>query len=354
MSDESITCLVPTHNRPHFLRRLLRFYTTFPPGFPFLVVDSSHAAAASENVSAIHDARESLQIEYRHVDMNIIDKSILGLQGISTQFVVFCADDDLFFPDAIGPCVEFLKQSPQYSAALGKTAQISPTRPIRPARQLQVLRGYSIEQDRPIDRCRQMISQIFSSFYAVYRTECLLGNFQLTAANTDAQLNVYGPEMMLSQMSVLRGKIKVLPQMYSIRERHEDNLGSTVRNGVQPEAESLFQRFKACLAGQLMQSGVDRAEAEQFLDERFGFFRDPHFGTRRRRRSALELVRQTYHGIVDRLADQVWRDQARYTRQLGPRDLAGCGPAWQTAVELIREYPQGMTRADATTPCELR
>ena len=41
MTNDSLTCVVPTHNRPHFLRRLLHLYSQFSPGFPFLVVDSS-------------------------------------------------------------------------------------------------------------------------------------------------------------------------------------------------------------------------------------------------------------------------------------------------------------------------
>jgi len=349
MSDETITCIVPTHNRPHFLRRLLKFYKAFPPSHPFLIVDTSHAAAAAENVTVINDAKESLKLDYRHVDMNYIDKCVYGLQETSTPYAIFCADDDLIFPDAIRPCVEFLNQSPQYSAALGKTVQISPTRPIRPARQLQVLRGYSIEQPQPLDRCRQMITQLFSSYYAVYRTEILRDNFRLTSANTDTRLNAYGSEMMLSQLSVLRGKIKVLPMMYSIRERHDDNLGSTVRDGVQQEPEALYQRFKSCLAAQLVQTGVAQSEADRYLDQRFGFLRDSHYGTRRRRRSVLELLRQTYHGIVDRIADQVWTDQPRFVRRLMKRDIVGCGPAWDFAVQLIREYPKGITVPDSAS-----
>ena len=34
MPTPTITCLIPTHNRPQFLRRLLNFYEQFPPGFP--------------------------------------------------------------------------------------------------------------------------------------------------------------------------------------------------------------------------------------------------------------------------------------------------------------------------------
>ena len=226
---------------------------------------------------------------------------------------------------------------------MGRTVQLSPTRPAWRGRLLQVLRGYSIEYDQPIDRCHQMITQLFSSCYAVYRTETLLDNFQITAVNSDSQLAPLVPEMLLSQLSVLRGRIKVLPTMYQIRERHEMNGGFSLRSGVQPEAEPFYQRFKKCLADELVQTGADRAVAERFIDDKLGFLRDRQYGTRRRRYSTIEIARQLFHGIVDRVEDHFWTDQARYGRGLRTSDVAGCGPAWNAAVQLIREYPLGIS-----------
>jgi len=347
MSDERLTCLVPTHNRPQFLRRLLQFYSQFPPDFSFLVVDSSNPSVAAENLDVIESWKSAVSVEYRHFDSNFIDKCVRGLEQVRTSFVAFCGDDDLLFPNAVQQCVEFLGNAAGYSAAMGRTVQLSPTRPAWRGRVLQVLKGYSIEHDRPLDRCRQMATQLFSSFYAVYRTETLLDNFQITAANSDSQLTLLAPEMLLSQLSVLRGRIKVLPVMYSIRERHETNAGFSVRTGVQPKAEPLYQRFRKCLADQLIQAGIDRAESERFIDDKFGFLRDPRFGSRRRRRSIIQTVRQLFHGIAERAVDHFWTDRARHSRGLQASDVAGCEPVWNAAVQLIREFPLGISAGDS-------
>ena len=57
MTTSAITCLVPTHNRPQFLRRLLKFYGQFPPSFAISVVDSSCPDTAAQNVAAIQAAK---------------------------------------------------------------------------------------------------------------------------------------------------------------------------------------------------------------------------------------------------------------------------------------------------------
>lgn len=342
MSDERLTCLVPTHNRPQFLRRLLRFYSRFSPGFKFLVVDSSHPAAAAENVAVIESWKSDVEVEYRYFDLSFIDKCVRGLEQVRTPFVVFCGDDDILFPDAVRQCVEFLASETGYSSALGRTVQLNTTPAFWDGSGLRVLKGYSIEQDGPLERCRQMVTRVFSSFYAVYRTETLLGNFRITAGHTDSQQSLEVPEALLSQLSVLRGRLKVLPLMYSIRQRHRTNASVALRSGLRPQVELFYQRFKECLTDQFQHAGIDRADAQRFIDDSLGFLRDPNLAHRRPRRSPIELARQVVVGLAERAADLIWTNCARHCRPLRPSDFAGCKPEWHAALQLIRGFPQGM------------
>ena len=193
-----------------------------------------------------------------------------------------------------------------------------------------------------MERCRQMADRVFSSFYGVYRTETLLNNFRITAAHTDSKVSLETPEFLLSQLSVMCGCLKVLPVMYSIRERHRSNAGAALRSGVRPEPEPYYQKFKECLTAQFQLVGEDRAEAESFIDHSFGFLRSPSLSNRRPSRSAVEHALRTVSGITDRAVDLFRTDQARYCRSLQNRDYAGCEQAWHAAVQLIRDFPQGM------------
>ena len=188
MCSERLTCLVPTHNRPHFLRRLLKFYAQFPPGYSFLIVDSSEPFAAAENRAAIAIARRDLQIEYRYFDSGFNDKCVCGLELVQTPCVVLCADDDLLFPDAARHCATFLESEPGYASAMGRTVQLDVN---LPQWCCTILKGYSIEDDEPLQRCRRMASVWFTNFYAVYRTETLRDNFRIVAANADPGQSVH-------------------------------------------------------------------------------------------------------------------------------------------------------------------
>ncbi len=339
MNQDSLICVVPTHNRPQFLRRLLRFYSQFPPGFPFLIVDSSDSSNAAENVSVVNDSPDSLRITYRHINSSVMDKCVQALESLQSPFVVFCADDDLLFPDAVWRCVDVLKSAPDYALVMGCTARLNVD---HPNRRCVVLKGYSIEDTKPFDRCRQMAANWMSTFYGVYRTEMLLENFRITAACTDSRITYHMPEMILSQLSVLRGRSKVLPLMYLLRERHDDNAGRSQRTGVRPQAEELYQRFKTGLVQQFVQAGIDQTEAGRFIDDNYGYFREPSFTSWRRKRSADEVVRRLLSGAKDRWIDFVRNEGARHRRFVRARDLAGCEAAWDAAVKLMRDFPRGI------------
>lgn len=342
MSNDRITCLIPTHNRPQFLRRFFHFYGQFPPGFSFTVVDSSGPSAAAENRAAIEYWKREIQIEYRHVDLNFVDKCAHGLEQIQTPFAVLCADDDLLFPDAIRRCVEFLTNEPGYASAIGRNTALYVTQPRWPC---MVHQGYSIEDDRPFDRCFRMANYWFSHFYAVHRTEILRDIFRITAVSTDSRQPLHVPEMLLSQLSVLRGRVKVLPLMYSLLEGHDTNSSAVMRTGVQPEAELLYQRFKRCLTEQFVQTGVDLATADRFIDESYGFFREPNVASRRRRRSTVEQMRRLVRKITDLTLGTLWtnyRGRSPIKRLIRSSDFSECGSILQTAIQLVRDFPHGI------------
>lgn len=349
MSHERLTCLVPTHNRPHFLRRLLKFYGQFRPGWSFLVADSSDSFAAAENVGVIELAKRDLDIEYHHFksDLYGFGKCAHALKLVRSPFVVLCADDDFLFPEAVSRCVELLANEPGYASAMGRAAELRTMLP-RWRGRLKVHKGYSIEHDRPFDRCRQMAAQWSFNFYAVNRTESLLNNFQIAMENTNSQSLPHLPEILLSQLSVLRGRVKVLPMMYTICQKHGANTSLVATQRLQPQAELLYQQLKRCLADQFHQAGIDRADCEQFVDDRFGGFRYPDFNRSRRRGSAIEQVRRAISGLAERAVDFFWTDRVRHCRSIRASDFAGCEPTWRVAVQLMCDFPHGIPSEHST------
>jgi glycosyltransferase domain-containing protein len=340
MSVPSITCLVPTHRRPQFLRRLLRFYRQVPPGFRIVAVDSSDAALADENARVVAEAcAAGLDVEHRRSDLDFIGKCRAALEATESPFVCLCADDDVIFPDAVYQCADFLEQHPGYISAQGRTAQVYPGRRwfgcVR-------LKGFDITDDDPFVRCRTLAGSFFSNFYSVYRREQLAENFRITAANSDSRLSYTMPEMLLSQLSALRGRIKVLPVMHLLMERHPTNAGYLGRSGVRQQAEEMYQRFKSGLAAEFVSAGINRTLAESYIDEFFGYFRESSLAHRKRRRSLGESLNHKVRSLQERAAEFLADEQTRHRRLIRASDYAGSEAAWNTAVQLIREFPLGI------------
>ena len=305
-------------------------------------MDSSDPSAAAENVAVVKDVPAGLQVSYRHVDLNSTDKCVEGLRSVTSPFVVFCADDDLLFPDAVWRCVEFLEGEPEYASAIGRNTGLDVTRPLWPC---VVYQGYSIEAHRPIDRCRQMADYWFTNFYAVHRTETLHDIFQITATNMGSEQAPHLAEFLLSQLSVLRGRVKVLPLMYSLTEGHGTNASRVARTRVQPDAELHYRRFRQCLTEQLEQTGIDRIEAEQYIDDSYGHFRDPDVASRWRRKSIAEHAWRFAIKVSNLTLDYLGANhngRSAIKRLLKSSDFVECGPVLRQAIQLVRNYPYGI------------
>jgi glycosyltransferase domain-containing protein len=339
MTEPAVTCLVPTHNRANFLRRWLRFYREFPPGFAVTVVDSSGPSAAAENVALVEAARGSLKIQYQHLDLDLMTKCQQALETTTTPFVTLCADDDLVFPDAVAKCAEFLARNSGYSSALGRTAKVYPNR--RWFGRVR-LKGYSIEDDDPLVRCRRLAGNFFTNYYAVYPLDTLRANFRLVSAHTDSRTTYALAEMLLSQLSAIRGRIKVLPFMHLVLERHPAMAGVLCRGQQWNEVEAHYQRFKQCLVEEFANAGVERAKAGEYVDEQFVHFRDPNLLHRLRKRSLGEALQHHLRAACERVEDRFQNEGVRHRRPIRAGDIAGSETIWKAAVQIMRDHPDGI------------
>lgn len=341
MHDPRLTCLVPTHNRPQFLRRLMRFFVQVQPQFTLRIIDSSETGTAAENRSIVEGASRQIRVEYQHIPRPFYEKLALGLGDVTTPYVAMCADDDCLFPETVTRSVEFLEEQPTYASAMGHKAQINTTKKTWLG-SLKVLKGYSIEDESILDRCRLMATQWYSNFYAVYRTRTLHDSFRIVAANSSPKSLPQLPEMLMSQLSVLRGPAKVLPMMYSIWQRHETNWTNMVAKALQSQPELHYAQFRACLLEQLQLAGIDREESERLIDQWYGHYRFPEMAKLRRPQTAGEQIARSVRGMAERVEDFLRTDRVRHCRSVRSCDLVGCQSTWQAAVNVIREFPHGI------------
>ena len=339
MSPDRLTCLVPTYNRPEFLRRLFQFYQQFPLPCSFLVADSSEPGAKAENQAIIQDARRTFDITYRHFNVDLTTKCCQALQQVQTPYVVLCADDDYLLPLALQHCVEFLEDHPDYSVAQGIMAIVN-----RPGKPPYATAGYSLDDEDAITRCRKMFRFNFTTFYGINRTANLRDNFQITTTSLDCAHSHFFPELMLSQLSVMRGRVKVLPEIFYLHEEHDANFARTPKVSDPSRAVELEQQFRTSLSSQLERLGVNRTQAKHLVQKWYGLL--PGLGLTQSDQSMPRRLRRFLNRTWRQVMNLVIRDGTIYRRSLRAADWSGQEAEWQEAIRLMTTHPQGITLSE--------
>lgn len=107
------TILVPTHNRPHYLERCVRWFLDLP--YPIVIADSS--AAEWQSALRVHE-----RVRYIHMPGGLevyLRKLQKGLAAVETPYVAMCADDDFITADGLVQSIRFLDAHPDYSFCQG-------------------------------------------------------------------------------------------------------------------------------------------------------------------------------------------------------------------------------------------
>jgi glycosyltransferase domain-containing protein len=340
MSRDRLTCVVPTHHRAPFLRRLLRFYRECPPGFGFIIVDSSAEAEAAANARVIAEAvAGGLRVEHRRIVLDFVGKLAQALTEVRTPFVMLCADDDVLFPKACHHCADFLAAHPSYVSAQGRSARLNTSR-----RWFNCYRtkGYCIEDDDPLLRCRRLTNSWFSNFYSVYQTEVLHHLLATVNRHVDCAETYLLAENLLSQLSAIYGRIKILPVMHNLVQAHPDTATHSSRGRKWSDVENRYQRFHSCLHHELCAAGVRSDVAAAHIEGAFRHFRDPASLSQRPKRSLGEWIAHSLKAVEDRINDSAHPANVRHKRSITSRDYAGAETEWATAVALLKRFPRGI------------
>lgn len=106
---EDLIIIIPTHNRQHYLRRVIKYYSEFP--CKVYICDSSKEKA---------DIESSGNIIYRWVPQsNFYGKVLDVLNETSADFYALSPDDDFLKQETLMECYEKLNQNNQYAVANG-------------------------------------------------------------------------------------------------------------------------------------------------------------------------------------------------------------------------------------------
>jgi glycosyltransferase domain-containing protein len=337
--DERLTYVIPTHNRPKFLRRLLYFMSTMHEQSRILIVDSSKDDLHAENADAVHSF-SNLKVTHDHYDLPMVTKCRTAMETIKTPYSVFCADDDFLMPEGVTSAIEFLERSEEYSCAQGIMVSLCTGK----QNKCYALPVYSIEDENSLRRFRRFSSNWFSTFYSVHRTPILAEAYRITDNHSDDTRARIFPEILLSQLSVALGKVRFIPCVYNLREEHDLNESAVTEEVADLEAcLELYSEFHEALASQLADaSGATIDHARDLVDDYYGYLKDGGKQFAVKKKSLRFRVKREAIRHWRKLIDAFRRDAILQRRRLHPAEPMCRNEPWELAHRLMLDFPKGM------------
>jgi len=204
--NELLTVVLITHNRPAFLRRAVKYYSSLP--CKIMVLDST-VERPEGDFSAV---------DYHHVPQfaywGMQAKLAYGVERLTTPYMVLAADDDFILHDSLAESVSFLDANQDYGMCHGYCLMyLTLTNGVNYYRRdKKVQEDYASEraQDRVID----YMSQYIPPFYAVTRTDLMKTWHSALPAGTNFQWQEIGHVYFL----LASAKARILPIPYVVRE----------------------------------------------------------------------------------------------------------------------------------------
>lgn len=243
---ENVTVIIPAHNRPRRLRRLLDYYAG--TGARLLVPDSSdkpfEGSIDPDTTVYLHRPRMHFFRKLRDV-----------LPLITTDYVLYCADDDFAVPRAIRQITEFLDANPAYVIAQGHYLTFTPG-PGRTTFYPRYIRNFdcAITDDRAIARMAREKGMYASLLYGVARTDAFRHAYSYVFDERGEMRfsNLFLAEEFFNHAMLIQGKYATLPCFFSARERIKGSATETtvplsvIKNS--PEYAPEYEGFLTALA----------------------------------------------------------------------------------------------------------
>ena len=260
---DNVTILIPAHNRPERLSRLIGYYRG--TGAKLLIPDSSDIKFTGDidddNIIYRHYPRTHMLVKVRDV-----------LDLIATPYVVYCADDDFAVPEGLAAAARFLDANPDFCIAQGHYLTFTPNRDGSVEFTPRYIRNFDcrIDSGYPLDRLSAEKGMYASLLYALTRTSTFRNIYSHCFDENGTLLfrNLFLAEEYFNHAALLAGKYATLPVFFSARERIKGSAtdttvpSSVIKNA--PEYADDYKGFLTAVANSMVSAtGLSFEEAFQ-------------------------------------------------------------------------------------------
>lgn len=340
--DSSLTVVVPTHNRAHFLARLLRYAEECEFPFPLRIIDSSNELHRSRNRELATGSR--LAPAYEHCDLPIIEKMLHAMQQVTTPFSCFWADDDFQLPHALRSGARFLAEHADFTCAMGQSLSVMQRR----NSEIRARDSRSLDFDSPAARIETWSRRFFSTFYGVYRSEHFRYCLERTSQIADYARSRIIPEILMGELGLLLGKFQRLDApslIYMTHAGNESHLVPCVRD--EAGFDEHYHRYLEGFADDLCRlGGMHRDDALRLARRAFRNVYQWNGGRWKWIRKSLRELRRVAGTLGSAAATLAGVRRSPMCERLPADDPRLADPDVTRALRFVREFPEGILQRD--------
>lgn len=222
---DNITIVIPTYNRPAYLRRLLGYYDSFGISINIIVADSSNDENKVLNNKICED--------FININVNYIGsydsneyplfKLYDTIKLVSTTYVACCGDDDFLIPSGLVASINYLIANDKFRVCHGIYLSMMYKKSNETFLCKQRYGSNSIDQRLAGDRLYYHNQSYVPTFYAVYDTIFMQTILKYTMESRLFSQYDMGDiynvgEILPTWLTAIYSPICVLPILYSIRD----------------------------------------------------------------------------------------------------------------------------------------
>lgn len=212
MNLKQVTLIIPTYNRPHYLKRLVNYYASKKTMLTFLILDSSNEETKKINQQSVNVLGDQAQYMAFSSSIPVAAKLLEGLKMVATPYSAFCADDDLVFVEGLNEAVSFLSIHPDYVCVDGIYLNFNQINQHIHLHIEYATKGINAES--ACARVFKLYQKYESLFYGVFKVKDALNIFSGVSKNT----SLHYQELFQATAALLIGKSHRLPIFYAARQ----------------------------------------------------------------------------------------------------------------------------------------
>lgn len=282
VNDSDLTIVIPTHNRPQYLPRVLNFINSYKYiKSRVIILDSSTEDIKELNIKTIRKM-DNIRFEYHKFnnDINPSVKFLAGFEMVKTSFMCMCADDDFEVEEGIIKSLEILNRRKDLFSVKGKNLYFINT--------MSQLREYDffagLYEEDSLQRLETLVKGFVPSlFYQVFKTKEIYNLYYFFTQNYNIlPSNPVFAEYTIYFMAVITGKIGTINIDFNVRDKDAFSENQSVKNFPHAVMDGSFNedyhKFRRFLQKYSEYINIFNSDYQQRMDLLFSGFLENFLG----------------------------------------------------------------------------